>query len=85
MFKSTTSQSLHPKHPKSHSAQAGDLTYYAPWGNLAIFTGNFGSASGLVYFGRIDKGLDEFTALPDNAIVTIKVCDEMNSGINHFY
>ena len=58
--------------PKSHAAQAGDLTYYAPWGNLAIFTGNFGSASGLVYFGRINKGLDKLTALPGKTTVTIK-------------
>lgn len=35
---------------------SGDITYYAPWGNLAIFYRDFGYASGLVYLGRIIEG-----------------------------
>jgi len=35
----------------------GDVTYYAPWGNLAIFYRDFGYASGLVNLGRITAGL----------------------------
>lgn len=62
--------------PKSHAARKGDLTYYAPWGNLAVFTGDFGNASGLVYFGRIEQGLDAFTALPDKAKVTIEAVEK---------
>lgn len=39
--------------PRSHTAAQGDITYYAPWGNLAIFYKAFGSAAGLVRLGRI--------------------------------
>lgn len=61
--------------PKRYEGQKGDLTYYAPWGNLAIFTerSHVGSASGLIYFGKIEQGLEQFKALPDKAEVTFKV------------
>ena len=36
----------------------GDIAYYAPWGNLAIFYKDFGYSKGLIRFGRIDSGLD---------------------------
>lgn len=32
----------------------GDITYYAPWGNLAIFYKGFGYSSGLVKLGHIE-------------------------------
>lgn len=32
----------------------GDITYYAPWGNLAIFYKDFGHSVGLVKLGRIE-------------------------------
>lgn len=35
----------------------GDITYYAPWGNLAIFAGDNVYADGLVQIGKIDSGL----------------------------
>src|SRR4029078_9824042 len=37
---------------------AGDIAYYAPWGNLAIFYKDFEYSKGLIRFGRIDSGLD---------------------------
>ncbi|MEZ6183470.1 MAG: cyclophilin-like fold protein [Planctomycetota bacterium] len=42
--------------PPGYAASAGDLTYYAPWGNLAIFTRDFQHAAGLIPLGRIDAG-----------------------------
>lgn len=36
----------------------GDLTYYAPWGNLAVFYRDFGYSSGLVKLGTLDAGAD---------------------------
>jgi hypothetical protein len=36
----------------------GDLTYYSPWGNLAVFYEDFGYSSGLIRLGRIDSGLE---------------------------
>lgn len=35
---------------------AGDLTYYAPWGNLALFYQDFSYSNGLILLGRLDAG-----------------------------
>ncbi|MAQ16204.1 MAG: hypothetical protein CMN30_15615 [Sandaracinus sp.] len=43
--------------PPGHAAVVGDITYYAPWGNLAIFYRPFGYAEGLIHLGRFDGGL----------------------------
>jgi len=40
--------------PAGTAAAIGDITYYAPWGNLAIFYKDFGHADGLVKLGHID-------------------------------
>lgn len=41
--------------PKGHPAKEGDITYYAPWGNLAVFYKDFdGAASSLIYLGKFD-------------------------------
>ncbi|MGR3806717.1 cyclophilin-like fold protein [Pasteurella testudinis] len=37
-----------------HRGRPGDITYYAPWGNLALFYGSGPDATGLVYLGRFD-------------------------------
>lgn len=42
--------------PSGTSAQAGDITYYAPWGNLAYFIKDFKHANGLVKLGVLDEG-----------------------------
>ncbi|WP_167388263.1 cyclophilin-like fold protein [Ochrobactrum quorumnocens] len=34
----------------------GDLCYYAPWGNLAMFHGPYHWSRGLIRLGRLDKG-----------------------------
>jgi hypothetical protein len=44
--------------PAGFDPSAGDLTYYAPWGNLAIFHRDQPFASGLVSLGRIESGAD---------------------------
>lgn len=36
----------------------GDVTYYAPWGNLAIFYEDFGYSLGLIKLGTISSGLE---------------------------
>ncbi|UHQ19018.1 hypothetical protein LVB87_12620 [Lysobacter sp. KIS68-7] len=43
--------------PDGVAGRAGDLTYYAPWGNLAIFVGDGKHAHGLVRLGRVESGL----------------------------
>lgn len=44
--------------PAGTAAKAGDLTYYAPWGNLAIFHKDFRHSSSLVKLGTLDSGVD---------------------------
>jgi hypothetical protein len=41
--------------PFSNEA-AGDLCYYAPWGNLAFFHDGYEYSSGLIRIGRLDDG-----------------------------
>lgn len=44
--------------PAGMAPAVGDLAYYAPWGNLAIFVSGGGPyARGLVRLGRVDAGL----------------------------
>lgn len=43
--------------PAGVDPDVGDITYYAPWGNLAIFYRDFGYASGLVRLGRIEGNI----------------------------
>lgn len=53
----------------------GDITYYAPWGNLAIFREGYSYAGGLVRLGTITGG---FEALDRSGPlrVTIVLADE---------
>ena len=43
--------------PSGITPWAGDVTYYAPWGNLAIFHKAFRHSSGLVKLGTLDSGV----------------------------
>ncbi|WP_132295826.1 cyclophilin-like fold protein [Marinobacterium mangrovicola] len=43
--------------PAGIDPDVGDITLYAPWGNLAIFYRDFGYASGLVKLGRIEGSM----------------------------
>lgn len=43
--------------PEGHKPSMGDITYYAPWGNLAIFYRDFGYSKGLVSLGHIESSL----------------------------
>ena len=44
--------------PAAHTPWAGDVSYYAPWGNLAIFYKDGERSEGLVRIGRVDSSLD---------------------------
>ncbi|PPS21848.1 cyclophilin-like fold protein [Brachyspira murdochii] len=41
--------------PDGITPKAGDITYYAPWGNLAIFYKNFRYSNNLIYLGRFEN------------------------------
>jgi len=58
--------------PAGFDPSVGDVTYYAPWGNLAIFYKDFGYAKGLVSLGGIESGCEDLAALDGDTTVTIE-------------
>jgi hypothetical protein len=44
--------------PSGSNPSVGDISYYAPWGNLALFYRDAPYARGLVRLGRIDGNVD---------------------------
>lgn len=44
--------------PSGIDPSVGDITYYAPWGNIAIFIRDFGYSNGLVLLGKIDGDIE---------------------------
>ncbi|KYN79840.1 hypothetical protein ATY37_08290 [Vibrio cidicii] len=56
--------------PSGTSSKAGDISYYAPWGNLVIFYRDFGYAAGLIKLGQLDSGLECFT---DNGSMKVTI------------
>ena len=58
--------------PPGFDPSIGDIAYYAPWGNLAIFYKGFGYSRGLIKLGTIDAGLDRLNA-PGSLKATIEV------------
>jgi hypothetical protein len=50
----------------------GDITYYAPWGNLAVFYKDFGYSKGLVRLGVINSGVEALSR-PGPLKVTIEL------------
>jgi hypothetical protein len=46
--------------PAGVDPSVGDIAYYAPWGNLAIFHKDFGYSEGLIKLGTIDAGVEVF-------------------------
>ncbi len=49
--------------PEGYDPSVGDITYYSPWGNLAIFYRDFGYAKGLIKLGSIDGGIEKLTGM----------------------
>ncbi len=44
--------------PPGSDPSVGDITYYAPWGNLAVFYRDFGYSKGLIKLGTLDSSID---------------------------
>lgn len=44
--------------PEGFDPSVGDITYYAPWGNLAVFYRDFGYSRCLVRLGRMESGIE---------------------------
>lgn len=57
--------------PTSREA-TGDLTYYAPWGNLAVFYKGVGTDGQLYILGRIEEGKDALVEMNTNFTARIE-------------
>ena len=49
--------------PDSCDPSEGSFTYYAPWGNLAVFYRDFRHSEGLVPLGHMEAGLEAFSRM----------------------
>ena len=58
--------------PQSSLPIAGDISFYAPWGNLAIFYRDGVVSEGLVLMGRLVSGIQAFERLgPLHVMITL--------------
>jgi hypothetical protein len=55
----------------------GDFTYYAPWGNLAVFYKGFGSDSQLIVLGKIQSGKDALARMTKSFTARIEKIEEL--------
>lgn len=60
--------------PPGTAGMAGNIAYYAPWGNLALFYRDGSYAKGLVRLGRVDTGVATF-ASPKSLNVIIEAIE----------
>jgi hypothetical protein len=58
--------------PAGSDPSVGDIAYYAPWGNLAIYYKDFGYSGGLAILGKIDGDVEAFKA-PGSIKATIEL------------
>lgn len=50
--------------PNGYKPTTADITYYAPWGDVAIFYKDFSHSSGLISLGRIDdNGIEKLKSV----------------------
>ena len=61
--------------PVGDRPSVGDITYYAPWGDIAIFYKDFGFASGLINLGKIDGDISAITG-SKNAKATFELIED---------
>ncbi|MDR1709221.1 MAG: hypothetical protein LBS70_05825 [Candidatus Accumulibacter sp.] len=54
----------------------GDFTYYAPWGNLAVFYKGFGRAAGLQILGRIESGKDRLAGMKGHFSARLEILEQ---------
>ena len=58
--------------PSGGDPSVGDIAYYAPWGNLAIYYKDFDYSSGLVILGKIEGDMEVFNQ-PGSIKATIEL------------
>ena len=61
--------------PDGYEPTAGDLTLYAPWGNLALFYRDFSYSRGLIPIGNIEVGSDKLLNMKEDFTAVLDVQD----------
>lgn len=61
--------------PSGIDPKIGDFTYFAPWGNLAIFYKDFGYSNGLIKLGKIESGKENIENVHGDFTVHIEKVD----------
>lgn len=70
-------ESLSTEHaPEGYKPSAGDLTLYAPWGNLALFYRDFSYSMGLIPVGRLEEGIEKLKDRADHFEATLELRDD---------
>jgi hypothetical protein len=58
--------------PAGYAPKAGDIVYYAPWGNLVFFYKDLRYYDGLIYLGHMEGSL-EALAIPGETSISISL------------
>jgi hypothetical protein len=61
--------------PPGSDPSIGDIAYYAPWGNLAVFYRDFGYSDGLIKLGTIHSGVEVLNQ-PGPLRVTVELVEK---------
>jgi hypothetical protein len=61
--------------PAGSDPEIGDIAYYSPWGNLAIYYKDFSYSRGLVKLGHIESAVDTLRQ-PGPLTVTIELAKD---------
>lgn len=67
---------LSTKGAGSINAVAGDITYYSPWGNIAIFYKDFGNSNSLIRIAKFDGNIDILKKKGSLSSVTFELDEE---------
>jgi len=59
--------------PAGMQPSAGDIAYYAPWGDVAVFYNDFSYSKGLIALGRIENVNTFVNSLASNQTVTFEI------------
>lgn len=58
--------------PSGYTPEAGDFSYYAPWGNISVFYNNFRYSNSLYKLGTIESGTEILGDIDEDFEVTIE-------------
>jgi hypothetical protein len=61
--------------PAGYDPAVGDIAYYAPWGNMAVFYKDAGYARGLIQLGKLDGGIENLASRKSDFDVVIEAAD----------